>query len=98
MTNRNRNQAISHAMPHHEQTLCKKCSSQDVKVIGQGQYNFFLSTLPVLVAIIFMFTVHLAFFFMIPFVIHFNGKVAAKKSPLVVCRSCKFSSVEKNEK
>ncbi|MGO4890221.1 hypothetical protein ACJ2A9_20940 [Anaerobacillus sp. MEB173] len=94
MNNRNRNAAIS-AVAQQEQPQCKHCQSEDVRVISETQYNFFLSTLPVLVAIIFMFTVHLAFFFLIPFVLHFNGRIAAKKSPLIVCRSCKSSEIHK---
>ncbi|MDE5414722.1 hypothetical protein [Alkalihalobacterium chitinilyticum] len=68
---------------------CTKCNSEETVVMNKWQYFFFLSTLPIIVSLIFSYIFHPILLTFILFVFVVNMRIAKKKTPYVICRNCK---------
>ncbi|NJP38596.1 hypothetical protein [Alkalicoccus luteus] len=77
---------------------CPACRSRDVKVIERWQYMFMMSVLPVVVttAVGIVFTP--LFLLFIPAILLTNDLIARRKTPFMMCRSCRrtMSAAQKN--
>ncbi|MFC4737700.1 hypothetical protein ACFO4L_13935 [Bacillus daqingensis] len=73
---------------------CPSCRSRDVKVIERWQYMFMMSVLPVVVttAVGILFTP--LFLLFIPAILLTNDLIARRKTPMMICRSCRRTTRE----
>ncbi|MBU8905909.1 hypothetical protein [Desertibacillus haloalkaliphilus] len=72
-----------------ESNVCKSCDSEEVSTMQLWQYFFFVSTLPVIVTVTIAVLVEPIFFFLLFIILLINYRVAKKKTPFTMCRSCK---------
>lgn len=71
---------------------CKQCRSEQVTVLSKMQFYLMLSLLPYLVILILTFVVHPITLLFIPIIHFINNRSAKKKTPFVICKSCKHIS------
>jgi hypothetical protein len=69
---------------------CTQCNSQHILYVNRLRHFLFLSTLPILVALVITFMVHVLFFVFIPIILLFNITASGKKPILYICQSCKY--------
>lgn len=68
---------------------CLHCESKEVVIMDKWRYFLFLSGLPILVSAVVGYIVHPIFFLMIFLVSFINMKIAKKKTPIIICKSCR---------
>lgn len=68
---------------------CIHCSSERTAVMSKWRYVFFMSTLPVIMAVILGWWMTSFFFIFIPAVIVLNSILASKKPPVIMCMDCR---------
>ncbi|WP_252315101.1 hypothetical protein [Sinobaca sp. H24] len=68
---------------------CIHCSSERTAVMSKWRYVFFMSTLPVIMAVFLGWWMSSFFFIFIPAVIVLNSILASKKPPVIMCMDCR---------
>lgn len=69
---------------------CSQCNSHHILYVNRLRHFLFLSTLPIIFALIMTLMVHVLFFVFIPIILLFNFTTSRKKPILYICQSCKY--------
>ncbi|MFB5662725.1 hypothetical protein [Alteribacillus sp. HJP-4] len=68
---------------------CNSCGSRNVVLMTKWRYVFFMSSLPLVTAVLLGFLFHSVFYLFTPGIILMNIILAGKKAPVKICKDCK---------
>ncbi|MFB4163298.1 hypothetical protein ACE1TI_05545 [Alteribacillus sp. JSM 102045] len=73
---------------------CNNCGKSELWIMSPIRYVFFMSTLPIIAAILIGLAADPVFFLFIPAVILTNLVLAKRKTPMKICKNCKHTESE----
>ncbi|WP_100400375.1 hypothetical protein [Bacillus sp. FJAT-44742] len=85
--------ASNHTIRNQQQAYaaCPKCGKEELLLILKWRYMFLTSTMPIVAALLIGYFFHIIFLVFIPGILVMNYLIAKKKTPFLICKTCRHA-------